>query len=346
MTKRKNLFLSEPKWTALRLFRWMLLLTFLAVLGAGAWLAQFAFTSVEVPAHSREFNVGQGASLRAVSENFARMGLVSDGSRFLLLARLLGKAGDVKAGSYSVGVSVTPNQLLGKIVRGEFAEAEIRFIEGWNFRQLRAALDQHPAVRHDTLDLPVAQILERLDIAEESAEGLFFPDTYRFAAGTSDLTLLRQAHLRMKAKLDASWQERASGLPLASSYEALILASIVEKETGRDDERETIAAVFVNRLNRGMRLQTDPTVIYGLGETFDGNLRRRDLQTDHSHNTYTRSGLPPTPIAMPGEASIRAALNPGASSALYFVSRGDGSHVFSNTLVEHNRAVNKYQRLR
>lgn len=346
MAKRKNLFLSEPKWTLLRLFRWVLLLLCLAVFGAGAWFAQFAFTSVDVPVHARDFNVQQGASLRAVAEGFARTGLVSDGSRFLLLARILGKAGDVKAGSYSVGASVTPYQLLQKIVRGEFAEAEIRFIEGWNFRQLRMALDQHPAVRHDTLGLTDAQILERLGIEEESAEGLFFPDTYRFAAGTSDLTLLRQAHLRMKAKLEASWEQRAPGLPLASSYEALILASIVEKETGRDDERETIAAVFVNRLNRGMRLQTDPTVIYGLGESFDGNLRRRDLQTDHSHNTYTRRGLPPTPIAMPGEASIRAALNPAASSALYFVSRGDGSHVFSNTLVEHNRAVNKYQRSR
>lgn len=328
------------------MLRWMVMLVFLAAIGAGAWFAQFAFTSVEVPASARDFNVAQGASLRAVAEGFARAGLVSDGSRFLLLARILGKSADVKAGSYSVGASVTPHELLQKIVRGEFAEAEIRFIEGWNFRQLRNALDQHPAVRHDTLGLPDAQILDRLGIAEESAEGLFFPDTYRFAAGTSDLTLLRQAHTRMKTKLEANWEQRASGLPLTSAYEALILASIVEKETGREDERETIAAVFVNRLNRGMRLQTDPTVIYGLGESFDGNLRRRDLQTDHSHNTYTRRGLPPTPIAMPGEASIRAALNPASSSALYFVSRGDGSHVFSNTLVEHNRAVNKFQRSR
>lgn len=346
MAKRKNLFLPEPKWTLVRLFSWFVLLVCLAIVGAGAWFVQFAFTSVAIPAQSRDFNVEQGVSLRAVSENFANAGLVSDGPRFLLLARLLGKAADVKAGSYSVGESVTPYQLLGKIVRGEFAQAEIRFIEGWSFRQVRLALDQHPAVRHDTEGLPDARILERLGIKEESAEGLFFPDTYLFSAGTSDLAILRQAHLRMMAKLEANWEQRASGLPLSSSYEALILASIVEKETGRDDERKTIAAVFINRLNRGMRLQTDPTVIYGLGEAFDGNLRRRDLQTDHSHNTYTRRGLPPTPIAMPGEASIRAALNPASSSAIYFVSRGDGSHEFSNTLVEHNRAVNKFQRSR
>jgi UPF0755 protein len=346
MAKRKNLFLPEPRWTMLRLFRLALLLVLLVVLGVAAWVAHFAFTPIDVPAKARIFNVDQGRSLRGVAEDFARAGLISDSLRFLLLARLLGSAGEVKAGSYSVDPTVTPYRLLEKIVRGEFTQAEIRFLEGWTFRQMRAALDQHPSIRHDTLGLADERILARLEITEKSAEGLFYPDTYWFAAGTSDLTILRQSYGRMQTKLQSLWEQRASGLPLSNAYQALILASIVEKETGREEERDTVAAVFVNRLKRGMRLQTDPTVIYGLGESFDGNLRRRDLQTDNSHNTYTRRGLPPTPIAMPREASIRAALNPAASSALYFVSRGDGSHQFSDSLVEHNRAVAKYQRAR
>jgi len=236
------------------------------------------------------------------------------------------------------------SRLLDKIVSGEFAQSELRFIEGWTFRQIRSVLDQHPAVKHDSAGLSDAQIPERLGIEEKSPEGVFFPDTYYFAAGTSDLTILRQAYLRMRTKLEALWEQRARGLPVANAYEALILASIVEKETGRADERGMVAVVFVNRLKRGMRLQTDPSVIYGLGASFDGNLRRRDLETDQSYNTYTRYGLPPTPIAMPGEASIQATLNPANSPVLYFVARGDGSHEFSSTLTEHNRAVNKYQR--
>lgn len=346
MAKRKNLFLPEPRWTMLRSLRLALPLALLAALGVAAWLAHFAITPIDVPAQARNFNVDQGRSLRAIAEDLARGGLISDGQRFVMLARLLGKAGQIKAGSYSVDASVTPYRLLEKIVRGEFAQAEIRFIEGWTFRQMRAALDQHPAIRHDTLGLADKQILAGLEIAENSAEGLFYPDTYWFAAGTSDLTILKQSYARMQSKLQALWEQRATGLPLSNPYQALILASIVEKETGLDEERDTVAAVFVNRLKRGMRLQTDPTVIYGLGESFDGNLRRRDLLTDNSHNTYTRRGLPPTPIAMPGEASIRATLNPAASSAIYFVSRGDGSHQFSDSLLEHNRAVDKYQRAR
>jgi UPF0755 protein len=208
---------------------------------------------------------------------------------------------------------------------------------------LRSVLDGHPALKHDSTGLSEVQILQRLGIDKASAEGLFFPDTYIFAVSSSDLALLKQAYARMQTKLQALWEERAPGLPLRNPYEALIFASIVEKETGRNDERELVAAVFINRLKRGMRLQTDPTVIYGLGPAFDGNLRRRDLLADNSYNTYTRYGLPPTPIAMPGEAAIRASLNPAQSPALYFVARGDGSHQFSSNLVEHNRAVNKFQ---
>lgn len=344
MAKRKNLFLPQPKWTLMRLLRTLILFGVFAAAGAACWLVYFALTPVEVASRARHFNVEHGSSLRGVAEQFETAGLISDSWSFLVLARLLGNAGDIKAGSYSVGAKVAPHRLLDKIVSGDFAQSELRFIEGWTFPQVRNALDQHPAVKHDSAGMPDAQILERLGLEEKHPEGLFFPDTYYFAPGTSDLTILKQAYLGMRTKLDALWEQRTKGLPVASAYEALILASIVEKETGRADERDMVAAVFVNRLKRGMRLQTDPTVIYGLGASFDGNLRRRDLETDQIYNTYTRYGLPPTPIAMPGEASIQATLNPANSPVLYFVGRGDGSHEFSSTLVEHNRAVNKYQR--
>jgi len=339
MAKRKNLFLPAPRWTAMRFFRAGLL----AAMCAAAWLAYFAFKPIDVPANVRTFNVDHGRSLRSVSEQFARAGLISDHWSFLVFARVMGAAGEIKAGSYEVGEQIAPYRLLEKIVRGEFAQAELEFIEGWTFAQLRSVLDGHPALKHDSTALSNAQILERLGIDKKSPEGLFFPDTYSFAVASSDLALLKQAYSRMQAKLQPLWEQRAPDLPLNNAYEALIFASIVEKETGRNDERELVAAVFINRLKRGMRLQTDPTVIYGLGPSFDGNLRRRDLQTDNSYNTYTRFGLPPTPIAMPGEASIRATLNPAQSQALYFVARGDGSHQFSANLVEHNRAVNKFQ---
>ena len=344
MAKRKNLFLPQPKWTLMRFLRTLILFGVFTVAGAGCWLVYFALTPVEVASRARHFNVEHGSNLRSVAEQFETGGLISDSWSFLVLARLLGNADDIKAGSYAVGASVTPHRLLDKIVSGDFTQSELRFIEGWTFPQVRSVLDQHPAVKHDSAGLSGVQILERLGVEEKHPEGLFFPDTYYFAAGTSDLTILRQAYLRMRTKLEALWEQRAKGLPVASAYQALILASIVEKETGRADERDMVAAVFVNRLKRGMRLQTDPSVIYGLGTSFDGNLRRRDLETDQLYNTYTRYGLPPTPIAMPGEASIQATLNPANSPVLYFVGRGDGGHEFSSTLAEHNRAVNKYQR--
>lgn len=343
MAKRKNLFLPAPRWTVIRLLRAGLLCVVLAAMCAAAWLVYFAFTPIDVPQASRTFNVDHGRSLRGVSEQFAQAGLVSDRYSFLAFARLMGAAGEIKAGSYEVGPRIAPYQLLDKIVRGEFAQAELRCIEGWTFAQFRGVLDAHPALRHDSSGLSDAQILQRLGIDKSSPEGLFFPDTYYFAVASSDMALLKQAYGRMQAKLQTLWEARAPDLPINSAYEALIFASIVEKETGRHDERELVAAVFMNRLKRRMRLQTDPTVIYGLGLAYDGNLRRRDLLADGSYNTYTRYGLPPTPIAMPGEASIRATLNPAHSQALYFVARGDGSHEFSATLVDHNRAVNKFQ---
>jgi UPF0755 protein len=260
------------------------------------------------------------------------------------MARLLGETKNIKAGSYEVSEPVTPYRLLQKIVQGEVTQATVKFVEGWTFRQIRATLDEHPEVAHFTRRLTDEEVLQRLGIEEASPEGLFFPDTYHFARGNSDLRVLRRAYRLMRAHLDAQWTARAPKLPLATPYEALILASIVEKETGREEDRPLVAAVFVNRLRKGMLLQADPTVIYGLGESFDGNLRKRDLLADTPFNTYTRTGLPPTPIAMPGLASLTAALNPPASDALYFVSRGDGSSQFSRTLGEHERAVTKYQR--
>jgi UPF0755 protein len=346
MAKRKNLFLPEPKWTAARALSSLAMLIILAIAAAGGWMAYFTFTPVPVPPQARQFNIDEGNSLRGVANRFEKTGLIRERWSFVILARGLGVAGDIKAGSYEVGETVSPRDLLDKIVRGEFSQAEVRFTEGWTFRQIRTALNQHPAVKHDTGSLTDAEILQRLGSTETSPEGWFFPDTYRFSAGTSDLTLLRQAHQKMQARLADHWERRARNLPLRSAYEALILASIVEKETGRNDERDMVAAVFVNRLRRGMRLQTDPTVIYGLGATFDGNLRRRDLLNDGIYNTYLRSGLPPTPIAMPGEDSLAATVNPADAKVLYFVSRGDGSHQFSSTLVEHNQAVNKFQRSR
>jgi UPF0755 protein len=343
MAKHKNLFLPAPRWTVMRLLRTGFLFAVLAAMCALAWLGYFAFHAIDVPPSARTFNVDHGRSLRSVSEQFAQAGLISDRWSFLVFARLMGAAGEIKAGSYEVGPQIAPYQVLDKIVRGDFALAELKFIEGWTFAQLRSAMDAHPALKHDSAGLTDAQILQRLGIDKASAEGLFFPDTYYFAVASSDLALLKQAYTRMQAKLQVLWEQRAAGLPLNSPYEALTFASIVEKETGRNDERELVAAVFINRLKRGMRLQTDPTIIYGLGAAFDGNLRRRDLQTDTRYNTYTRYGLPPTPIAMPGEASIRASLHPAQSPVLYFVARGDGSHQFSSNLVDHNRAVNKFQ---
>ena len=231
-----------------------------------------------------------------------------------------------------------------KLTRGNYTALAITLVEGWNFRQIRKGLDDHPALKHDTTALSDSEILEKLGIPQRSPEGLFFPDTFHFSVGVSDINILRRSYELMSKQLAAQWSERDPRVPLGSPYEALILASIIEKETGRAVERSTISAVFQNRLRLGMKLQTDPTVIYGLGETFDGNLRKQDLMTDGPYNTYTRTGMPPTPIAMPSLGSRYAALHPAATDALYFVGKGDGSSHFSNTFEEHDRAVTKYQR--
>ena len=219
-------------------------------------------------------------------------------------------------------------------------------IEGWNLRQVRSALAANPKLKHDTAALTDADLAVRLSLPYPSPEGWLYPDTYHFAPGTSEWSIIERAHRLMAARLQSEWEKRAADVPYAGPYEALIMASIVEKETGRASDRPLIASVFVNRLRVGMKLQTDPTVIYGLGAAFDGNLRKKDLVTDGPYNTYLRSGLPPTPIAMPGQGALQAALNPARSGAFYFVARGDGSSHFSRTLEEHERAVTKYQRTR
>jgi len=256
----------------------------------------------------------------------------------------MGVETSIKAGSYQISRGTTPLELLRKLTRGDFTQAELAFIEGWTFRQMRQRIDAHPDLRHETRNLSEGEIMRLLGAPELSAEGAFFPDTYLFAKKSSDLELLARAYRAMQRHLQEQWQARADGLPLREPYQALILASIIEKETGRDQDRAQVAAVFSNRLRLGMPLQSDPTVIYGLGDAFDGDLRKRDLLADTPYNTYGRRGLPPTPIAMPGLASLQAALHPTTSDALYFVARGDGSSQFSRTLAEHNQAVLRYQK--
>jgi UPF0755 protein len=262
---------------------------------------------------------------------------------FELLARALGRERDLKAGSYELAEPVTPIQLLDKLTRGDVTQAEVRLIEGWTFAQFRAALEASADLRHETGGMDDAQVLARLQAPEPHPEGLFFPDTYLFARGSSDVAVLRRAYRAQQRHLAAEWGARDKNVPYRSPYDALIMASIIEKETGKGSERDMIGGVLVNRLRIGMRLQADPTIIYGLGNSFDGNLKKVHLLEDGPYNTYTRAGLPPTPIAMPGRASLRAALRPAKTDALYYVSRGDGSSQFSRNLDEHNRAVTKYQ---
>jgi UPF0755 protein len=327
----------------LRTLKFLLLAAIAAALGGAGYAAWYATTPVAIGTLPVEFEVAEGARLRAATQDIERAGIAVGAWRFEALARALQRASDIKAGSYELTAAPTPLELLDKLTRGDVRQAELTIIEGWTFAQMRAALDAHPAVRHDTAGQPPEALLKQIGAAETHPEGLFFPDTYLFQKGSSDLRILRRAHRAMQRHLEAEWQQRAPDLPYRTPYEALIMASIIEKETGRESERDRIAGVLVNRLRRGMLLQVDPSVIYGLGERFDGNLRKIHLLTDGPYNTYTRGGLPPTPIALPGLASLRAALRPAPTDALYYVARGDGTSAFSRSLEEHNRAVRKYQ---
>ena len=327
-----------------RPLRRSLLAVLLVVLVAAAWCVRYPYHHMELKSYPTEFSISAGSTLRSASQQMVDAGVLKSALPFEVLTRVFGNPKNIKAGSYEIDKGITPIKLMRKITRGDYTSLAITFVEGWTFRQLRKMLDEHPALRHDTVGLTDAQVLQRLGLEQSSAEGLFFPDTYHFVQGVSDLNILRRAHQLLQKHLEEQWQQRAASIPLATPYEALIMASIIEKETGKAVERSTIAAVFLNRLRLGMKLQTDPTVIYGLGESYTGNLRKQDLLSDGPYNTYTRSGMPPTPIAMPGLASLHAALNPARTDALYFVARGDGSSHFSRSLEEHDRAVTKYQR--
>ncbi|MCE4539180.1 endolytic transglycosylase MltG [Pelomonas sp. P7] len=327
------------KWV----MRALLAVLLIAALVAGAvW--QWLRSPMALAAPSVELSIEPGTNPAEVARAWVAAGVQVDPRWLYEWFRWSGQAKLIRAGSYEVHAGITPRELLDKMVRGDQVLEQLRLTEGWNWRQVRAALAAAPALKAKTAAMSDAEVMAELGEPGVAPEGRFFPDTYAYSRGVSDLTVLRRAHEAMRRRLAAAWAARSPGLPLKSADEALILASIVEKETGTAADRSRVAAVFVNRLRLGMPLQTDPTVIYGLGEAFDGNLRKRDLLADTPYNTYTRGGLPPTPIAMPGAASLKAALNPAPVKSLYFVSRGDGSSEFSDDLDAHNRAVNKYQR--
>lgn len=314
------------------------------IIFAGAiafWARQPIIDAAQPPI---EFTIKSGSGVRGATRQIANAGVPVQPILLEMLARATGKSTRMKAGNYELKPGTTPLNLIDQLVRGEFAQEALAIIEGWTFKQMRQAIAQHNALKHDTIALSEQDLLAKIAPGYKNAEGLFFPDTYLFAKGSSDLQIYKQAHMLLMKRLNDAWATRDPSLPYKTPYEALIMASIVEKETGQTAERDMIAGVFVNRLKLGMLLQTDPTVIYGMGDRYQGNIRKRDLQADTPYNTYIRVGLPPTPIALPGAESLAAALNPAKTDALYFVSRGDGSSHFSSNLNDHNQAVNKYQR--
>jgi UPF0755 protein len=340
---------GRSKWSPLRalfkaLLAVLLLLAALAALGLGSawwWLQR----PLPLAAPMVELSVEAGTPPREVAQGWVQAGVLTAPWLLYEWFRWSGQSRRIRAGSYALEAGATPRQLLTKMVQGDETLESVRLIEGWTLRQWRGTLARAPRLKPTTAALSDADLMAALGRPGAAAEGRFFPDTYVYSRGVSDLLVLRRALRAMDLKLATAWAERAPDTPLKTADEALVLASIVEKETGLAADRGKVAAVFANRLRLGMPLQTDPTVIYGLGDAFDGNLRKRDLLADTPFNTYTRGGLPPTPIAMPGLASLRAAVRPDATKALYFVSRGDGSSVFSETLADHNRAVNQYQRV-
>ncbi|MEO7621439.1 MAG: endolytic transglycosylase MltG [Gallionella sp.] len=323
-----------------RIFTLLALLMLLATAGLGYYLNR----PLSLPVTPFVFDLKQGNSLKSTARELQQAGLLQQDWSFIWLARLLGKSKHLKAGNYVLEQPVSSLELLEIISKGEVSERQLSVIEGWTFKQLRESLESNPDIVHNTAGLGEAEILQRIGAPETQPEGLFFPDTYYYAAGSNDLVIYKRAYQTMQKNLQQAWLARAPDLPFKTPYEALILASIIEKETGTAGDRSMIAGVFVNRLRKGMLLQTDPAVIYGMGDKFDGNLRKGDLLKDTAYNTYTRVGLTPTPIALPGMAALQAALHPARTNALYFVSRGDGSSQFSKNLTEHNQAVEQYQK--
>ncbi len=307
------------------------------------WVGSFFFWPRSLPVTPFQFELNSGYGLRAVAQQLVRQGFLTEPWTFVWVGRLLGQQSHLKAGSYQWSESLTPWQMLRQMTLGEGDAYEVRIIEGTTFAQLRELLQQQTTLHHDSADVDDNQILSHLGEAPAAPEGWFYPDTYFYNPGDSDWDILQRAHRAMRSHLQALWQQRQADPAVPTSYDALILASLIEKETANPAERPHIAAVFLNRLHLGMRLQTDPTVIYGLGKAYDGVLHRHDLHQDSPFNTYTRSGFPPTPIALPGKAALQAALHPDQAPDLYFVARGDGTHQFSTTLEAHNRAVAHFQ---
>jgi UPF0755 protein len=322
-------------------------ITLITISLLGAWLMldfrHFRETPLELPTEGLVYTLEAGSSVSRLASDLRQRNVLHNPLYLRLLARWEGQAARLQAGEYHIPQGTTPDQLLALLVSGRVINHALTLVEGWTFRQVMAAIQGHGVLQDTLAGLSDEEIMAHIGHVGEHPEGRFFPDTYLFPRGTTDVDFLLRAYGAMERILQAEWEQRDGGLPLKSPYEALILASIVERETGVVAERPEIAGVFVRRLQKGMRLQTDPTVIYGMGERFDGNIRRADLRADTPYNTYLIRGLTPTPICMPSGDAIRAALHPADGDSLYFVSRGDGSHQFSATLDEHNRAVRKYQ---
>ncbi|KRE93773.1 aminodeoxychorismate lyase [Frateuria sp. Soil773] len=330
------------------LFRALMLVVLLAVAAAVAWgwydFDRFSRAPLDVAGQGETIDVERGSGLRTIVEQLRQRGATHALPLYWrVLAEQMRVAGRLHAGEYALPVGITPRALLANMAGGKVLQRNFTIVDGWTFSELRQALARADKLRHDSAALDDAALMQRLGAAGEAPEGRFLPETYAYVKGDSDLDVLKRAYAAMRKTLDALWPQRAKDLPLATPYDALILASIVEKETGRADERPQIAGVFLRRLQNHMLLQTDPSVIYGMGASYAGNIRKSDLAADTPYNTYTRAGLPPTPIALPGKPAIEAALHPAPGTALYFVARGDGSHVFADTLEEHNRNVACYQ---
>lgn len=341
----------SDKPTRKRAWPRLLLIVLLVAAGALAYgwndYARFGTAPLNVTARGESIDVGRGSSFKAIVGELRQRGFSTANPWYWrLLARQTNVAGRLHAGEYALEPGITPRQLLANMAAGKVLQRNVTIVDGWTFGELRQALARAEKLNHDSAGLDDAAIMQKIGAGGETPEGRFLPETYAYVKGDGDLDILRRAHAAMVKTLDELWAGRAQGLPLASPYEALILASIVEKETGRPDERAQIAGVFVRRLRNHMLLQTDPSVIYGMGASYAGNIHKSDLTTDTPYNTYTRAGLPPTPIALPGKPALVAALHPADGDTLYFVARGDGGHVFSRTLEEHNRNVDCYQRKR
>jgi UPF0755 protein len=326
-----------------RLIAWGLIAALLVIGVLTYQLLSFQYSTIGLSQQQTVFLIRSGSNIKTIAQDLAMQKIIDDPWLFILLAKLKGVETRVRAGEYQLEAGQTPDNLLETFTKGSSIQYSFTVIEGWSFRQMLTALSQDPVIEHKLGGKSSAEVMDLIGYPGQHPEGMFFPDTYRFPKGTSDIDFLRRAYQVMQQHLQREWDQRDSNLPLKSSYEALILASIIEKETGVGYERPMIGAVFIERLKRKMRLQTDPTIIYGLGESFDGNIRFRDLKKDTPYNTYLHAGLTPTPIALPGLDAIRAALHPAQTKALYFVSKGDGTHKFSETLEEHNAAVSRYQ---